>query len=235
MLRKQFGEFLESAREATGTYQLGRAFVALSNGLGYRQVIVLDPGQFGRSMRKALVFSVQGKSNLADFGDANEYAAHPAIAAALRFDKPYLAEDIRKREGIPPERWAATFPPEVRESAILKLPVHRDGKCALIVGCSGIGANTSPLAQATLHAAAHVVYDRLIAIRTGAPAVSLTGREAECLQWMSQGKTGVEIAKIIGISARTVRYHLHNVKRKLGVASPLDALRKLSASAGIQD
>ncbi len=46
---------------------------------------------------------------------------------------------------------------------------------------------------------------------------------------MAQGKTGTEIAKITGISPRTVRYHLRDVKRKLGVDSALDALRTLSA------
>jgi DNA-binding CsgD family transcriptional regulator len=232
MLKKQFGEFLEAAHESTGTPQLGRAFFALASGLGYGQVAVIDGGQIGRSMRKALVFAVQGRSELASFSDANDYAAHPVIKAALEVDKPYLADDVRKREGISPEAWAATLPPEVRGGDILMLPVHDRGRCVLIVCCGGKEANTSPLAQATLHAAAHVFQDRLTALSAGtAQAFALTGREAECLQWISRGKTGAEISGITGISPRTVRYHLQNVKRKLGVNSALEAIVKLSSSA----
>jgi DNA-binding CsgD family transcriptional regulator len=229
MLRKQFAEFLEAAREATSVPHLGRAFATLAIGFGYRQIVVLDPMRFGRSMRKALVFSTQTKSSLIRFGEANAYADNPLIGTALGFDKPYLGEDIRKREAVAPDAWALSIPPEVRSGAILMLPVHRDGHCVLIAGCNGLEANASPIVQATLHAAAHVFYDRLSALRAGdAPRVSLTGREAECLQWMAQGKTGVEIAGITGISARTVRYHLRNVKQKMGVGTSLEALRKLS-------
>ena len=45
----------------------------------------------------------------------------------------------------------------------------------------------------------------------------LTGREAEVLQWLSQGKTSHEIATILKISPRTVSKHLGRVYQALGV------------------
>jgi LuxR family transcriptional regulator, transcriptional regulator of spore coat protein len=45
----------------------------------------------------------------------------------------------------------------------------------------------------------------------------LTGRELQCLAWVSRGKTSWEIAKILGLSERTVNFHLHNACRKLNV------------------
>lgn len=45
--------------------------------------------------------------------------------------------------------------------------------------------------------------------------VSLTGRERECLLWSAEGKTHGEIAGILGISQRTVRFFLDNARRKL--------------------
>lgn len=51
---------------------------------------------------------------------------------------------------------------------------------------------------------------------TGVPAeVVLTMREVECLRWCAEGKTFEEIAGILGISPRTVRYHLDSARRKL--------------------
>jgi DNA-binding CsgD family transcriptional regulator len=46
---------------------------------------------------------------------------------------------------------------------------------------------------------------------------TLTARERECLSWIAQGKTGWETGAILRISERTVVFHLHNARRKLGV------------------
>jgi DNA-binding CsgD family transcriptional regulator len=57
----------------------------------------------------------------------------------------------------------------------------------------------------------------------------LTKREAEILSWAAQCKTTWEIAKILDISSGTVRKHLQNIYRKLGVenrtAAVLSALQ----------
>lgn len=47
--------------------------------------------------------------------------------------------------------------------------------------------------------------------------VRLTERERECLRWTAEGKTGWEISKVLGISERTVVFHLENAARKFGV------------------
>lgn len=47
----------------------------------------------------------------------------------------------------------------------------------------------------------------------------LTPREVECVRWVSEGKTDTEIGTIIGISPRTVRFHIENGKRKVTVAT----------------
>lgn len=43
----------------------------------------------------------------------------------------------------------------------------------------------------------------------------LTQREFECLQWISQGKTAHEIATSLGITERTIKAHVRNMKQKL--------------------
>ena len=44
----------------------------------------------------------------------------------------------------------------------------------------------------------------------------LTARELECLQWSSAGKTYEDIASIMNITPRTVRFFLENARTKLG-------------------
>lgn len=43
----------------------------------------------------------------------------------------------------------------------------------------------------------------------------LTGREHECLHWASMGKTSWEIGVILGITERTINFHIQNACRKL--------------------
>ena len=46
--------------------------------------------------------------------------------------------------------------------------------------------------------------------------VSLSAREYDCLEWLARGKTFEEIAMIINLSVRTVRFHLDRIIEKTG-------------------
>tara|TARA_R110000787_G_scaffold25249_4_gene71037 strand:- start:3770 stop:4453 length:684 start_codon:yes stop_codon:yes gene_type:complete len=62
--------------------------------------------------------------------------------------------------------------------------------------------------------------------RSGRSRVSLTPRERECLLWIAKGKTSWEIAVILGVSERTVNFHVDNARAKFGVASRFEAVIK---------
>ena len=59
--------------------------------------------------------------------------------------------------------------------------------------------------------------------------VGLRERELETLTWAARGKTFGEIGTILGLSKRTVEFHLENARRKLGVATRTQALIKAAA------
>jgi DNA-binding response OmpR family regulator len=56
--------------------------------------------------------------------------------------------------------------------------------------------------------------------------IDLCGREREALTWAARGKTFAEIGEILGLSRRTVEFHLDNARRKLGVPTRTQALIK---------
>jgi DNA-binding NarL/FixJ family response regulator len=56
--------------------------------------------------------------------------------------------------------------------------------------------------------------------------IGLREREVETLTWAARGKTFAEIAEILGLSKRTVEFHLENARRRLGVATRTQALIK---------
>jgi DNA-binding NarL/FixJ family response regulator len=55
-----------------------------------------------------------------------------------------------------------------------------------------------------------------------AAEASLTVREREVLEQLKQGKTTKEIARALGISARTVDLHRATIKRKLGLRTGVE-------------
>jgi DNA-binding NarL/FixJ family response regulator len=54
----------------------------------------------------------------------------------------------------------------------------------------------------------------------------LNDREIEVLTWVARGKTSVEIADLIGLTKRTVDFHLDNARVKLGAATRTEAAIK---------
>jgi DNA-binding response OmpR family regulator len=55
---------------------------------------------------------------------------------------------------------------------------------------------------------------------------ALAKREVETLTWAARGKTSAEIAQILGLSKRTVDFHIDNARSKLGVATRIQAVAK---------
>lgn len=46
------------------------------------------------------------------------------------------------------------------------------------------------------------------------PGKQFTPREVECLRWVARGKTSWEVSKILGISERTINFHIQNCMKK---------------------
>lgn len=64
---------------------------------------------------------------------------------------------------------------------------------------------------------------RLNGIDTSAE-ILVSARELDCLKWTAAGKTAWEASKILGISERTVRFHLNSAREKMGCANTTQAV-----------
>lgn len=62
----------------------------------------------------------------------------------------------------------------------------------------------------------------------------LTDREIEAMTWAARGKSSSDIAVILGISERTVNFHMDNTIRKMGVATRIQAAVKCAMLGLIQ-
>jgi DNA-binding CsgD family transcriptional regulator len=74
--------------------------------------------------------------------------------------------------------------------------------------------------------------DRMRKKRRVLPAMGLTVRESEVLDWVVRGKSNSEIALILNMSPRTVEKHLERIFEKLGVESRTAAASRFWEKAG---
>jgi len=92
--------------------------------------------------------------------------------------------------------------------------------------------NAAPLDEDRVHHLVHHLLSRLLALhaqigsadRRPEATSCLSPREMTVLQWMKEGKTNWEIAKILGLSERTVRFHVGSIFEKLDVTSRTQAV-----------
>ncbi len=71
--------------------------------------------------------------------------------------------------------------------------------------------------------------------RLGRTPPTLTRRETEVLTWAARGKSSTDIAAFLGLSDRTVDFHIENVLKKLGVATRVQAALKAKTLGLIKD
>ncbi len=64
--------------------------------------------------------------------------------------------------------------------------------------------------------------------------VELNDREVEVLTWVARGKTSAEIGQIIGLTKRTIDFHIDNARAKLGAATRTEAVIKASTGRLIE-
>ncbi|HEY1746310.1 MAG TPA: response regulator transcription factor [Xanthobacteraceae bacterium] len=86
------------------------------------------------------------------------------------------------------------------------------------------------------------VLDTIIAARLAGVArtgllpklAKLNDREVEVLTWVARGKTSSEIAQIVGLTKRTIDFHMDNARTKLGAATRTEAVIKANSGRLIE-
>lgn len=117
---------------------------------------------------------------------------------------------------------------------IIAFAVCRERDCALFLNAATSDEITTDMhhrahrimssfasAYRYLHSQSVIVSER----KTGPDRMDLLSRrEVECLQWLALGKTLSEASTILGISERTLRFHIGNARDRLGVSTTMQAV-----------
>ena len=169
----------------------------------------------------------------------NYLAVDPVVMHATRSVRPLRWSELRAREASDPQ--IGRFMQEAREFGLrsgLTVPLHGlQGERAVFSLCT---ADESADAERRIAEAMAPVYLLTSYLQEAIQRVvstaefplqhqQLTAREHECLLWAAEGKTSWETAQILGISERTVTFHLQKAGEKLECANRQQAVARAIA------
>jgi DNA-binding NarL/FixJ family response regulator len=202
-----------------------------------RLLLADDHPMFRHGLRALL----DGEDDIEVVGEADR--GDEAVAAALDLLPDVVVMDLRMpgRNGVEATREVVGAAPNVR---VLVLTMHEDDEsvfAALRAGASGYllkGARPHEVLRA-VHAVAdgEAIFGPSLAGRlldwfsgpNGAPPVpfpDLTAREREVLELVAAGVGNAEIARRLGIAAKTARNNVSNILTKLQVSDRAQAIVK---------
>lgn len=164
------------------------------------------------------------------------FAVDPIIAACRSRLMPIVWDRLELCDDVPEQSAVLGEASEFGLTRGFSVPIHTPSGDKAIVSLasdeseaafrSRIGAFQHQFHLMAIHFHARVETTLAALLPAPEPAVKLTPREIECLQWTAEGKTAWEISRILSISENTVNFHLKNSMAKLDVHSKTHAVAK---------
>lgn len=221
----ELGELFSRMSGAASLVSICAMLKQYSAAFGLTRVSIFDLRRETARASEAILCTDVPQKLLHRLDRAGDFFAHPLVERARRNREPFeilglRVEDRSAGDGVLPI-------PAING---LVIPVHDGGAVVAMAALTGAKPLLNPLAYDTLKLAVQAGWHRLTELASGVALRTdqiLTPRESECLRWVAKGKTDREIARILSVSPRTVRFHVDNAKEKLNVATRIQAVTKL--------
>jgi LuxR family transcriptional regulator, transcriptional regulator of spore coat protein len=222
-------DYIEASFAAFSKAQLASTYSKLAATFGYSTTLIVDAAKLDTAFASSVVISTLNKPTLTEFDAQVPFATNPIARLAGEIDVPFDARDLCARFGLSERQLRPMIPSLLQNAVVVVFPVHRSGRLALFIVCSGTAPDRTLEGRALLHASAHVLYDRYTAVNE---LQALSQRQADCLFLAAQGKTYAEIGKALGLAPRTVRADLAKAKQILNARTKSEAIAKAMGREG---
>jgi LuxR family transcriptional regulator, quorum-sensing system regulator SolR len=154
----------------------------------------------------------------------------PVLAKTLRAPLPFFWNDVT--DWLQLSQPQTEFIEDCRDLKVhsgIVFPIHGPGQRLDVISISRRVSDPGDRGAAPLlHAVTVQAWARFLEITNESDFVSddktLTARELEILCWLKDGKSRPEIGEILGLSHKTVEYHLANIMDKLGANNQISAV-----------
>jgi DNA-binding NarL/FixJ family response regulator len=201
---------------------------------GRRTAVLVDPHPLWLDAVEDVVAKV-------DFDVVGKTTSLRQAAALVRERQPSLvvAEVFNDDGDVDGSPWLEAIAQIVPQPKIVVLSLCEDPEAidgALSSGATAYVIKTAhpdDLASAIRQAFDHSIYLRSSGVRqmsgrsreTAGESAGLTRRELEILRLVSEGLSNAQLARMLWVTEQTVKFHLSNVYRKLGVGNRTEASR----------
>lgn len=227
-LRTTIVTAIEEIGNAASAPEIWGAMKAIAAGYGFGYMLVLKGADELADHVSSRVLYNDMPEGFAEAFDSAGFSRHnPLVARARTETRPYTAAEL----------WALPLTVHQRRALAqiklsldvldgLMIPVRSERGLDGIVLLGGKTPELTPIVRSTLHVLAHCAYARAETLRANPLKRGglLSPREIECLRLAAAGNTDNQIGKILTISPRTTRFHIENAKKKLGVATRVQAV-----------
>lgn len=219
---------IEEIGNASSPPSVWAAMKAIASGYGFSYMLVLKGADdIAERVSSRVLFNDMPEGFAEAFDSAGFSRDNPLVARALTEARPYTAAEL----------WAMPLTVRQRRALAqinlsldvldgLMIPIRSERGLDGVVLLGGKAPELTPIVRSTLHVLAHCAYAQAESLRANPLKRGglLSPREIECLRLAAAGKTDNEIGKILTISPRTTRFHIENAKKKLGVATRVQAV-----------
>jgi len=215
---------LETSASANDVWMRVKDFSAEFN---CHHCVALDNERLPNGLNTALLYSDAPADVWDDIDRKGLNINHPFETYARETCLPFLASDVRHDHRFRDLRWSELISETVYHGDAVITPVRGIRGLAGAAFFGGRDIQDSPVARSSLMVVAHAAFDRCDALQSGVSRkaeLQLTTRELDCLQLLARGLPDDETARTLGISRRTVRFHIDHAKQKLGVSSRVHAV-----------
>lgn len=231
-------ELVERLDLGQTTTEVTQHFQHYVEDIGFAGAACIKVPELGEDPADCILMSTLPEAWVRRYYEANFLRRDPLVRELLRTYEPFSWSELRVRGGID-QRDREIFEEAARHGMNdgFVVPIYETGGYTGLVGMAG---RTLPITQETrapVVAACVYLHNKLSLLRRryNDQVFDLTSREIDCLRWAAVGKSDWEIGQILLISAKTVNYHIENAKRKLGVATRVQAIVAAMRSGKLVD
>ncbi len=223
----RFAQALDHVRSEPAIAQLWSAMKSFAETFGYTHLAGVDAARLAGGAADASIYT-DAPPILAQIDRAYSYASAPFVQRALSSPETFLISELRndpKTRGP----WSDIMTDVVKHGDGLIVPVYDGAEPAAGFIFGGAKPDTTPLTRAMLQVLSHAAFARYRTLKhTKRPFTphALTVREIQCLRAAASGRNDAQIGGELGISSRTVRFHMDGAKGKLKANTRVQAIAK---------
>jgi LuxR family quorum sensing-dependent transcriptional regulator len=218
---------VEALENAGSEKAIRRSFQTFIESLGFFSFTCATLSQPGHRAPGRVLMTTRPAAFLRRYAAGNMHRVDPVLLELKRRQRPFQwSEMISARKLSEAEQDVLFLAAEFGMEDGLAVPIRESNGLLGMVNTGGPPTLLTAEGRAALILGSAYLYQRLWGIqrRLVAPARGITAREAEILSWIASGKSDWQTGQILGISKKTVNYHIENLKRKFGVATRVQAV-----------